>query len=209
MFQWLLVQGDQRELVYRCFGAAWARGTACEALVSVGGTPIIVAWSQGARAQRAPRWPEVLADWHEFHDAEPLFPDDTLPVLAEEVAALGLNALALAVAPGAARATAAWYAQGALTEYEHAGAVAVAWYEGAGLGQPRVADYVHAAADVGKRLADSAAEAALYDRIDQGLAAEAGGVYRKALRRLLDAEPPACDDLAGLVARAPCARWRL
>jgi hypothetical protein len=208
MPQLLLVRGDHRDLVYRCFGAAWAGGAACEALVTLGAGPVVAAWAEGGRARRAPRWPDVLGDWREFHD-QPLFPDDLVPVLAEDVSALGLNALALTVAPGAARATAAWYHQGALVEYEHVGAVSVAWYEGAGLGQPRVADFAHAAADMGKQLAGAAADAALFDRIDQGLAAEAGGVYRKALHRLIDAEPPDADALAGMVARAPCAKWRL
>lgn len=209
MIQWLLVRGDHRDLVYRCFGTAWAGGTACEALVTVGKTTVVVAYNEGGRARRPPRWPEVLADWHEFHEAEPLFPDPLVPTLAEEVAALGVDALALAVAPGMERVTAAWYHAGALVEYELVGAVAVAWYGGRGLGHPQVADFVHAAADIGAKVADSAAEAALYERIDRGLAAEAGGVYAKAMRRLLDAEPPACDALAQLVARAPCGRWRL
>jgi hypothetical protein len=208
MIDWVLVRGDQRDVVYRGFGAAWAGGTACEALLTLAKGPVVVAFNEGGRARRAPRWPDVLAEWREFH-AQPLFADDRVPVLAEEVSALGVVALALSVAPGAARATAAWYSKGALVEYEHVGGVAVAWYEDSGLGQPRVGDFVHAIADVARATADSASEAGLYDRVEHGLVAAAGGLYAKAMHRLLDADGPGCDDLAGMVARAPCARWRL
>ena len=208
MIEWLLVSGDQRELVYRCFGAAWSGGQACESIVRLGPGWVTVAWPLGSRAQRAPRWPDVLADWREFHD-EALFPSAEVPVLAEEVSALGANALALSVAPGAARADIGWYHQGGLAEWEHVGATTAAWYPDAGLDVPRLSGALAAAVDLARAAAESAAEASVYDRIHAGLAASATAIYKKALHRLLGADPPDCDDLAGIVAKAPTARWRL
>jgi hypothetical protein len=205
----LFVEGDHRDLVYRCLAAAWSGGTACEAVARVGGKWLTVAWAEGCRPKRAPRWPEVLDTWREFHSDEALFPADQIPVLAEEVSGLGHEALTLAVAAGVSAATVGWYQKGALAEYEHVGREAVAWYPEAGLGRPRLDGVLESLAGFGAWQAEDAAEKATYDRVASGLKIEAAGVYQKALKRLLDEDPPPPDTLAGLLAHAATARWRL
>jgi len=204
------VEGDHRDLVYRCLGVSWGSGTACEAVVQIAGKWLTVAWSEGSHARRAPRWPEVLDTWREFHSSEALFPVNHVPVLAEEVSSLGHEALALAVAAGISAATVGWYQKGALVEYEHVGAETVAWYPKEGLDRPRLDGVIESLAGFGAWQADDAAEKATYERVATGLKVEAAGIYQKALKRLLGGEdPPPPDKLAGMLARAATARWRL
>ena len=205
----LLVDGDHRDLVYRCLGASWSGGTACEAVVQVGGKWLTAAWTEGCRPTRAPRWPEVLDTWREFHTDDALFPADHVPVLAEEVSSLGHEALALAVAAGVVAATVGWYQKGALVEYEHVGTETVAWYPKEGLGRPRLDGVIESLAGFGAWQADDAVEKATYERVASGLKVEAAGIYQKALKRLLGDDPPPPDKLAGMLARAATARWRL
>jgi hypothetical protein len=204
----LLVDGDHRDLVYRCLGAAWSGGTACEAVLRVGSKWLTLAWAESSRPKRAPRWPEVLDTWREFH-SDALFPADHVPVLAEEVSSLGHEALALAVAAGVTTATVGWYRQGALVEYEHVGPETVAWYPQEGLGRPQLDGLVESLAGFGAWQADDAAEKATYERVASGLKVEAAAIYQKAVKRLLDDDPPPPDQLAGLIAHAATARWRL
>jgi hypothetical protein len=205
----LFVEGDHRDLVYRCLGVSMSGGTACEAVVKVGSKWLTVAWSEGARARRTPRWPEVLDTWREFHSSEALFPVNHVPVLAEEVSSLGHEALALAVAAGVSAATVGWYQKGALVEYEHVGAETVAWYPKAGLERPRLDGVVESLAGFGAWQADDAGEKATYERVASGLKVEAAAIYQKAMKKLLDEDPPPPDTLAGLIARSATARWRL
>jgi hypothetical protein len=204
----LFVEGDHRDLVYRCLGASWSGGTACEAVVQVGSKWLTLAWAEGCRSKRAPRWPEVLDTWREFH-SDVLFPADHVPVLAEEVASLGHESLALAVAAGVSAATVGWYRQGALAEYEHVGPETVAWYPKEGLERPRIDGIVESLAGFGAWQADDAGEKATYERVASGLKVEAAAIYQKAMKKLLDEDPPPPDKLAGMIARAATARWRL
>jgi len=208
MILWTLVDGDHRDLVYRCFGASWSGGVACEAVVRVGKKWLTVAWAESSRAKRAPRWPEVLDTWREFH-SDVLFPADHVPVLAEEISSLGHEVLALAVAAGVTTATVGWYQKGALAEYEHVGQETVAWYPEQGLERPRLDGVVASLAGFGAWQAADAAEKATYERVSDGLKVEAAAIYQKALKRLLDDDPPPPDKLAGMVAGAATARWRL
>ncbi len=203
------VEGDHRDLVYRCLGVSLSGGTACEAVVKVGSHWLTVAWSEGAHAKRAPRWPEVLDTWREFHSSEELFPVKHVPVLAEEVSSLGHEALALAVAAGISAATVGWYQKGALVEYEHVGAETVAWYPQEGLERPRLDGVIESLAGFGAWQADNDVEKATYERVASGLKVEAAGVYQKAMKRLLGEDPPPPDKLAGMLAQSATARWRL
>jgi hypothetical protein len=195
MIDWVAVRPAHQQILLTALGRGWQGGVIAMALVPT--APLsLVAWSEGARARRAARWPDVLVEWAEIYE-ERLFASDLGPVLAEEVSALGADALAVHADPGFARAGVGWYAKGALAAYEHVGAARVAWSPDGGLGRP-------VDSSVGSMFATRG-------RLGGALAEEAGGetILARAFLRLLDAPPPPMDELAGLVARAPVQRLRL
>ncbi|HEU5055017.1 MAG TPA: hypothetical protein VFU21_00770 [Kofleriaceae bacterium] len=191
----MVVEAAHANLLAAAVGRAW-RGGAAEvvrlALPAGRGKSreLLFAWGDGAPPVRTPRWPEVLIDWHDIH-GDPLFPGDALPVLAEELSALGAEALALHAEPGLAGATVAWYERGALALYEHVGSATVSWTEADGLGRPP---------DGTLR---SAAVGFVLDRIALQNRANGEALLERALHRILAHDPPPFDELAGMVVTAP------
>ncbi len=192
MLDWLAVRPAHEAILMQAIPRAWTGGPI--AIASLAGA--IVVTSEGARPRRPPRWPDVLVEWAEIYE-ERLFATDVAPVLAEEVSALGADALAAHADPGFARAGVGWYEKGALALYEHVGGASVAWSPDGGLGRP----------------ADSSAGSmfASRGRLGGALAGEAGGelLLARAFLRLLGTDPPPIDQLAGLVAQAPTKRYLL
>jgi hypothetical protein len=214
MFQWVVVPGEARDLLGRAVSTAWRGGAAIVApfawTAKRASKPIAVAWPDaGVSARRTPRWPELLADWSDIHE-EKLFPGDACPVLAEDVSGLGVDAVAIHGAPGLKGATVAWYARGAMISYEHVGQSTVSWEPDAGLGRPYDGSTASLLAMGGRKLADavgSVGDAALMDRIENTNRAIGEVLIERALRRMLDADPPAPAELAGLLVRAPQVRY--
>ena len=197
MFQWVVVRGEHRDLLERAIAAA-VRGGSVEVAYfayTVGkkaGKPCAFALvgAAGLAPARAARWPEVLADWRDIYD-ERLAASEVGPVLAEEVSGLGADAVYLWGEPGLARATAAWYAKGALGELEHVGGATVRWAAGEGLGRPPEGGLA------------SAVASAIDERIELQNKATGETILRRALLRMFDVDPPTPDELAGLLTRAP------
>lgn len=195
MFQWVVVRGEHRDLLERAIAAAVRGGSVEVAYFAYtvgkkGGKPCAFALVGGAATARAPRWPEVLADWRDIYD-EPLAPGDAGPAVAEEVSGLGADAVYLWGEPGLGRATAAWYAKGALSELEHVGGATVRWTPAEGLGRPPEGGLVNAVAS------------AVDERIELQNKATGETILRRALLRMFDVDPPTPDELAGLLTRAP------
>ena len=195
MHAWVVVEADHAGILPAALGRAW-RGGAIEvvrlALPARRGTSreLLFVWGDGARPVRPPRWPDVLADWHDIY-GDALFPGDELPVLAEELSALGAEALALHAAPGLAGATVAWYEKGALALYEHVGEATVSWTEADGLGRPPDGTLRSAAAGF------------VLDRIALQNRANGEALLDRALHRILAHDPPRFEELAGMVVTAP------
>ena len=101
MHAWVVVEAEHAGLVSSALARAWRGGAALTRLALParrGSRELLFAWPESAEAIRPPRWPEVLSDWHDIY-GDPLFPGDALPVLAEELSALGAEALALHAEP--------------------------------------------------------------------------------------------------------------
>lgn len=195
MFAWVVIEAEHAGLLPAAVGRAWRGGAANvarAALPARKGTRelLFITAEPGQAVARAPRWPDVLTDWHDIY-GDALFPDDALPVLAEALSSLGADALALHADHGLAGATVAWYAKGALSLYEHVGGATVAWNEADGLGRP--ADGTLSTAVAGFVL----------DRIELQNRATGEALLDRALYRFLAADPPPFDQLAGIVATAP------
>ncbi|HUS64023.1 MAG TPA: hypothetical protein VMZ28_05745 [Kofleriaceae bacterium] len=194
MFSWVVVEAEHGKLLPPALALAWGSGAevarvalpARKALREL----LFVAAPPGQRPLRAPRWPDVLTDWHDIY-GDALFPDDALPVLAEALSSLGADALALHADHGLAGATVAWYAKGALSLYEHVGGSTVAWNEEDGLGRPPDGTFTGAVTSF------------VLDRIALQNRATGEALLVRALHRFLAADPPPFDDLAGRVATAP------
>jgi hypothetical protein len=174
--------------------------------------PLTFFWAVGSAARRAPSWPGVLDDWKDIYD-EKLFPSDLVPVLAEEASGLGAEALAVHADLGFGQATAGWYRKGALAEYEHVGGGAqVAWTPDTGLGRPFDGSRRTMTASASRRLAEILGAdkfASTFERLEKTSKAAGEAVLFHAFVRLLGAEPPPLDQLAGMVAGAPSTRLRL
>jgi hypothetical protein len=195
LFAWVVVEAEHAGLVPAAVGIAWRGGAAQVSRVSLparrGSRELLfIAAAPGQAAARAPRWPDVLSDWHDIYD-DALYPDDALAVLAEALSSLGADALALHADHGLAGATVAWYAKGALSLYEHVGGSTVAWNPDDGLGRP--ADGTLTSAVTGFVL----------DRIELQNKATGEALLVRALHRFLAADPPPFDQLAGMVTTAP------
>jgi hypothetical protein len=193
MHAWVVVEAEHAGLVSSALARAW-RGRAALTRLALparrGSRELLFAWPESAEAIRPPRWPEVLSDWHDIY-GDPLFPGDALPVLAEELSALGAEALALHAEPGLARATVAWYEKGALALYEHVGSATVSWTEADGLGRPPDGTLRSAAAGF------------VLDRIALQNRANGEALLDRALHRILAHDPPPFEELAGMVVTAP------
>jgi len=210
MFKWVAVLADQRAVLEQALTTAWSGGTAVVVELTLMSPkkrqprPALVAWPEGASSRRAPRWPDLLDEWRDIYD-ERLFPAPECPVAAEEVSALGADALIVHGAPGFAQASIGWYEKGALVEYEHVGSATVAWTPESGLGRPLDGSMRQALALGGKRLASLVGaddSVNVMDRIRATSAALGEVLIRRAFLRLLGEEPPAIDELNGLLAQA-------
>ena len=125
----------------------------------------------------------------------------------KKLSGLGAPTLCAHAGPGFAAGTVAWYERGALISYEHVGGSSVAWDPDDGLGRPFDGTAASIAALGGKRVAklfgsDSTAD--VLERQQLANRAVGGVLLRRAFHRLLGADPPELDDLAGLVARRRC-----
>jgi hypothetical protein len=207
MIDWVVVGAAHESLLAAALGRAWRGGNAALAVRG----PALIVWAEAASVRRAPRWPDVLTEWAEIYE-EPLFASDLGPVLAEELAALGVEALAVHAEPGYARAGTAWYEKGALVRYEHVGSARVAWSDAGGLDRPHdssAGSMFAGRGRLGRALAEDAGGELIVARaLAQAHAADASTLDEGA--RLLTAGAPAApDQIAGLVARGPVRRLRL
>ena len=216
MFHWIVVGHERREVLVKSIVKSWRGGHAVVCDVQLQGKHqqprwLAIAWADGAAARRGPRWPELLTAWTEINE-DPLFPEDTAPVLAEEVSGLGADAFIAHGEPGLERATVGWYQKGALASYEHVGSATVSWTPEEGLGRPFDGTAAQLAARGYKKLAvllGSDSDANLADRIAQTNRAMGELLISRAFLRLLDADPPEIDELAGIIARSRQHRWPL
>jgi hypothetical protein len=209
MFAWAVIRDDNGNVLSPALSRAWQGNAAVARLVFA--TPILVIWPEGARARRAPRWPDVLGDWQDINE-EPLFPNAEQPVLGEELSGLGAPVLCAHAGPGFATGSVGWYERGALISYEHVGGSSVAWDPDDGLGRPFDGTAASIAALGGKRVAklfgsDSTAD--VLERQQLANRAVGGVLLTRALHRMLGGKPPELDDLAGMVANAPVTRVTL
>jgi hypothetical protein len=140
MFAWVVIREDNTDVLPPAVARAWS-GAASVAHLELpakrANKPpkcIAVIAAAGVRAKREPRWPDVLGEWSDINE-EPLFPSSELPVLAEELSALGAQTLCVHAGPGFAQSTVAWYERGALVGYEHVGGTPVIWDPDGGLGR--------------------------------------------------------------------------
>ena len=211
MFAWLVIRDEHMDVLAAAVGKAWT-GHAIIARLAFPARKapreIAVVWPDRAQGLRAPRWPDVLDDWKDIYE-EALFPDALLPVLAEELSGLGAPTLCAHAGPGLATGTVAWYEQGGLIGYEHVGGASVSWDPEDGLGRPFDGTAASIAALGGKRVAKLFGSDRDVDVLDRALLANraVGNVLlTRAFHRMLGQDPPAIDDLAGLVAKAPTVR---
>ncbi len=213
MFAWVVLRQSNTDVLAAAVGRAWT-GAADVALLALPQTrrkppqPIAVVTPAGARARRAPRWPDVLGDWSELNE-EPLFPSAELAVLAEELSGLGAPTLCAHGGPGLVHATVAWYERGALIGYEHVGATSVAWDPDDGLGRPFDGTAASLAALGGRRVAKLFGADRDVDVLERQLLVNRaiGDVLLvRAFHRMLEQDPPPIDDLAGMVATASTQR---
>jgi hypothetical protein len=213
MFSWLVIRVDNTDVLAPAMQKAWTGGDAVMAQLALPGKktkPIAIVWPEGAAARRAPRWPEVLDDWKDIYE-EQLFPVIDIPVLAEELSGLGAPALCAAAGPGLTTGTVGWYEHGALIGYEHVGGASVSWDPEEGLGRPFDGTAASIAALGGKRVAKLFGldqDVSVLDRALLANRAVGNVLLTRAFHRILGQDPPAIDDLAGLVATAPTSRLR-
>lgn len=208
MIEWMLLEGRPEVLADKAVPKALTGGHAVLGCLTFGkhSKPITIVSVEGSRAKRAARWPEILTDWAEIYSTK-LFPSDAVPVLCEEASGLGADALAIFGEPGLGRATVAWYAKGLLAVYERVSAEGtIAWAPGQPLGRPFDGNLRRAASWVGHKLASSASDESLFDRMDNTNRAVGEALISRALWRMLDTKPPALDEMAGLLAQAPLRR---
>jgi hypothetical protein len=215
MFRWVVVAHERREVLVKSIVKGWSGGDAVLTDLEVPGrkksTWLCVASTGGATARRQPRWPEVLVDWSDINE-DPLFPESEAPVLAEEVSGLGADAFIAHGAPGLAKATVGWYAKGALAAYEHVGSATVSWTPEEGLGRPFDGSAKQLAARGYQKLAELVGDQAganVAERIQLTNQAMGEALISRAFLPLLDTDPPAIDELAGMIARSRTHRWRL
>ena len=215
MFAWLVIRADHSALLSAAIAKAWTGGEAVIARLAFPSRKepreIVVVWPDRAKPRRAPRWPDVLGDWQDIYDDEQLFPSAEIPVLAEELSGLGAPSLCVHAGPGLARGTVAWYEQGALISYDHVGGASVSWTPEDGLGRPFDGTAASIAALGGKRVAKlfgSDRDVDVFERVENANRAVGGVLLTRAFYRIIGQDPPAIDDLAGMVATAAATRIR-
>ena len=142
MFAWVVIREENVDVLPSAIARAWTGGASVAHLelpAKRANKPAkqiaVIAVGGGARGKREPRWPDVLREWSDINE-EPLFPGAELPVLGEELSALGAQALCVHAGAGFAQATVAWYERGALVGYEHVGGTPVIWDPDGSLGRP-------------------------------------------------------------------------
>lgn len=203
MIEWLLFPGEFSADVPRRLGRVW-RGSALASVLRLpGARPVTVIEPTQLQAVRQPRWPDVLSDWVDINE-EPIFPSPLLPVAGEALSETGPEVLAMFADPSQpdrVRGGIAWYERGALRELEQIGRAAVAWRQGQPLGRPRVSDVKSQLFSFGRRLADTKRDVDLFERADAARSVTAEAVVERALRKLLDTEPPALPELAQALER--------
>lgn len=212
MIEWLVLPGDGSPDLARRLGRVW-RGTAHVAVFQPTGGARVCTFvvPDTVTAVQRPRWPDVLTDWVDIYE-EPLFPSPRLPVAGELLSESGSEALALFADlgdPQRPRGGIAWYHKGGVAEFEQAGKAAVAWQKGQPLGRPKAGGVRGSLASLGRRMASTERDAALYDRVESGLAATAETIVTRALLRMLGDDPPPLNELAEKVERAPRLRITL
>ena len=111
--------------------------------------------------------------------------------------------------PAGARGGTAWYQKGGLIELEQVGRAAVAWQKGQPLSRPKVSDARAQLAAMGRSFAETARDVGLYDRVEAGRAVTAEAVLLRAILRMVDADPPAINELAELLRQSQHARMTL
>jgi hypothetical protein len=211
VIHWLVVRSEHREMVGHALPRAWRGGEARVVDLQFPAHVLTFVWPEGAAARRPPHWPAVLSDWHDIYE-DKLFPDDVLPVLAEEASGLGAEAVAVHGELGFAAASVGWYRKGALAEYEHVGSAQVAWTPDAGLGRPFDRSGRQVAAQASRRLAQLLGAGDFDDtlaRLESTSKATGEAVLVSAMLRLIGGEPPPMDELAGMVAAARAGAVRL
>jgi hypothetical protein len=168
---------------------------------------ILCAWPEaGVAARRAPRYPEVLADWADIYDVK-LFTQPALAVLAEELAGLGADVLVASAELGLEVTSLGWWAKGKLVAYEHTGGGgSVAWTAEEGLGRPASDSLLVSGGQGLAKLLGADRTAALLARYEDAERAAGEVLLTRAFMRILGVEPPAMDELAGIVARVPVRR---
>jgi hypothetical protein len=212
VFAWLVIREDHTDVLTAAIAKTWSGGDAVIARLAFPARKaprqIAVVWADRARAKRAARWPDLLDDWKDIYD-EALFPNAELPVLAEELSGLGAPTLCAHASPGLDAGTVAWYERGALIGYEHVGGASVSWDPEAGLGRPFDGTAASIAALGGKRVAKlfgADRDVGVLDRVLAANRAIGSVLLTRAFHRMLDQDPPAMDELAGLVAKAATVR---
>ena len=168
---------------------------------------MLCAWPEGASAaRRAPRYPEVLADWGDIYDVK-LFGNPALAVLAEEVSGLGADVLVASAELGLEVTSLGWWAKGKLVAYEHTGGGgSVAWTVEDGLGRPASDSLLVSGGQGLARLLGADRTAALLARYEDAERAAGEVLLTRAFMRILGVEPPAMDELCGIVAQVPVRR---
>ena len=140
MFAWVVIPDDHIDVLASAVARAWTGAAAVARLelpnkrANKPPKRIAVIALDKAKGKRGPRWPDVLLEWSEINE-EPLFPGGELPVLAEELSALGAQTLCVHAGPGFTPASVAWYEKGALVGFEHVGGTPVIWDPDGGLGR--------------------------------------------------------------------------
>lgn len=201
--EWLMLPGQEVETIRKLLGRAWSGSGEVRVLAPTPRSRTVTVLIPGsAAARRAPRLPDVLTDWADIYE-ERLFPSSLLPVAGEVFSEMGPDCLALHADLGGGRGGVAWYEKGGLSELELVGQAAVSWRPGKPLSRPSLGGARAQLASLGRSMADTAAEAGLYDRVEAGLSATAEAVLARALIRLLGDDPPPLPELAAAVLRAP------
>jgi hypothetical protein len=208
---WLVARAEHQALLPKAFAQSFATGGAGVVNAHLPkAKPCIVITVDNVKPKRPPRWPDVLADWHEINDEDPLFPEAALAVLGEELSSLGGTSCVVHHQP-AGKATVCWYEAGALEVYEHVGSSSVAFTPAGGLGRPFDGTVKSALALGGKKLASKFGlddDVLVLDRIGKANMAIGETIVRHALTRIFDETPPPLDDLAGIVAKLPVTSFR-
>jgi hypothetical protein len=211
MIDWVVVRPEHAGILEAGARKALGAGALAVADVAVPISPkkpparVLCAWPDGGTGRRAPRFPEVLADWADIYDVK-LFRTPALAVLAEEISGLGADVLVASAELGLKETSLGWYAKGAIHAYEHTGSATVAWTPDEGLGRPATDSLLVAGGKGLAKLLGADKTAELLGRYEDANEAAGEVLLTRAFLRILGAEPPGMDQLAGIVAQVPVQR---